>query len=328
MKKNIIIFSSSFSLIFLVWFCLWEDKVTGFEDFTGPWSVGFNSVESLNDLPEKFHLNIIDSANSASPYNADFVADPFFIKDSTGIHLFVEHVFNKHGDITYFFSKDLSEPFKFVDVVLDESFHLSYPQVFQHEGNFYMLPETQASSKVILYSTDSFPLGWQRHAVLLDRAIQDPTLFRANADEFYLFGSADNKLHAWKASDLAGPYELVAENLLIGTESRPGGRIFEMEGKWLLPIQNSSKGYGTGLSLYEIHLGEKIRLKRHKKFFLSPQPQIEVFSHGMHHLDLQLIDGQYFVAYDGNNHVDNEIRFNWKFFVKFNLLNFWNEIVN
>lgn len=328
MKKLLLIVSSAVILVLILMFTFWEDRISGFEDYTGVWSVGFNKVENLNDLPSKFHLNIIDSANSASPVVADFVADPFFIKDSAGIHLFVEHAFKDRGDITYFFSKDLSEPFKFVEVVLDEPFHLSYPQVFEHEGRYYMLPETQVAGKVILYSTDSFPRAWQKHHVLMDQPIQDPTLLKVSGDEFYLFGSEDSRLHCWKSTSLLGPYELEATNLLIGTESRPGGRIVELDGKWIIPIQNSSKGYGTGLSLYEIHLGEKIRLKRHKKFFLSPQPQIMDFSHGMHHLDMQLIDGEYYIAYDGNNIVDNKSKFNWKVFLKFNFLNFWNEIVN
>ena len=325
-KKLFIWFSLIFFFGALYLFSTWENRISGFTDLTGPWSVGLSKIDDLHDLPLYLENNIIDSLNSESPFNADFVADPFFVKDSNGIHLFVEHVFKEHGDISYFFSKDLSIPFKFVDVVLDESFHLSYPQVFQYEGSYYMLPETQGSGEVILYTTDSFPKGWKKLSVLIKPKIQDPTLYIRSGDEFYLFGSEDGKLHCWKANFLTGNYELIAQNLLVGTESRPGGRIFEHDGKLLIPIQNSSKGYGTGLSLYEINFEEEIRLDRYTRFFLGPQPEIDDFSHGMHHADVQFIDGEYYVAFDGNNKVGDG-DFSLKFFLKYNLLNLYNEII-
>lgn len=323
---------AAFTLLFIflafgLGFVFFGEKVTGFEDHTGPWSVGFVELKNLDDLQNNLNRYILDSTNSQSPVSADFVADPFFIKDSLGFHLFAEHVFEKHGDISYFFTEDLSRPFRFKDVVLDEEFHLSYPQVFLFEDNYFMLPETQGSRRVILYVADSFPLRWRQEAILLDQPIQDPTLYIHTPKDIYLFGSANDRLHCWKATSLTGPYTLVASNLLIGTESRAAGRVFEWEGEDYLPVQSSSKGYGTAVSLYKISIDPKVKLERTHPFFLKPRPDIDDFSHGMHHLDVQRIDGRVYVAYDGNNKVGDG-GFNWKFFVKYNLMNFWNDLVN
>lgn len=311
----------------LIAFIFWEDRVTGFEDATGPWSVGALQVNDLSLLQKSIGSFIIDSANSQSPFNADFVADPFFIKDSSGIHLFVEHVFKAHGDISYFHSKDMKGPFLFKEVVLDEEFHLSYPQVFHFQNRYYMLPETQGAKEVILYEADSFPSVWVKKKVLLQEAVQDPTLWIVSESEIYLFGSYNDRLHCWKSNSLFGPYEKVAHNLLVGIEARSGGRIFEWEGITFLPVQNASTGYGTGISLYEITLQPEVNLKRAHRFFMGPRADIPDFSHGMHHLDIQKIGGSYWVAYDGNNSLGKS-RFNWKFFLKYNGMNLWNELIN
>ena len=42
-------------------------------------------------------------------------------------------------------------------VVLEEPFHLSYPFVFEHDGEIYMLPETAAAGCIRLYHADPFP---------------------------------------------------------------------------------------------------------------------------------------------------------------------------
>ncbi|MCE7055264.1 hypothetical protein LZF95_11310 [Algoriphagus sp. AGSA1] len=313
-----------FIVLVVLGFLTWDNRISGYMDMTGPWSVGIGKVGALEDLQEAIGDYILDSVNSKSPVNADFVADPFFIKDSVGYHLFVEHAFKDHGDITYFFTQDLEQPFIYRDLVLDEKFHLSYPQVFAYQAKYYMLPETQGAGEVLLYKADSFPTKWSRDTVLIDETMQDPTLLIRAEDEFYIFGSYDAKLHCWKAKDLRGPYELVAKNLLVGSESRAAGRIFQWEGEWYLPVQNSSRGYGTGLSLYQISLEPSIKLEKAYPFFLGPRKDIEEFSHGMHHLDVQFIEGKYVVAYDGNMAFGDPV-FNWKFFLKYNLLNLWNE---
>ena len=305
-------------------FFFWKNRITGYMDLTGTWSVGMGQVSQLEQLQTVIDGYILDSANSHSPLNTDFVADPFFIKDSLGYHLFVEHAFKDRGDITYFFTDKLEKPFIFKEVVLDEDFHLSYPQVFSHQGEYYMLPDTQSAGELLLYKADSFPSKWSRKAVLIDTAMQDPTLLIRSEDEFYIFGSYDAKLHCWQAKELTGPYQLVKSNLLVGSESRSGGRIFQWDEEWYLPVQNSSRGYGTGLSLYKITLDPAIKLERKFPFFLGPRKDIEEFSHGMHHLDAQFIDGRYVIAYDGNPTFGEPV-FNWKFFVKYNLLNLWNE---
>ena len=47
-------------------------------------------------------------------------------------------------------------------IVLDEPFHLSYPQVFQWQGAWYMTVESAGARRVSLYRATDFPLRWER----------------------------------------------------------------------------------------------------------------------------------------------------------------------
>src|SRR5205814_7849375 len=53
-------------------------------------------------------------------------------------------------------------------IVLAEPFHLSYPQVFAHAGEFYRIPESFQAGAVRLYQASPFPGRWQFMATLLE----------------------------------------------------------------------------------------------------------------------------------------------------------------
>lgn len=325
MKKYILLISLFLSIL-IFWFIdtpnLFIDKNTG------SWTIGYNVVNNLEDV--KLIENGKFLKDDLNDTIFKFIADPFIYKDTSGIYIFAEHVFKGNGDISVFYSKDTIYPkFKFNGMVLDEAFHLSYPQVFKYQNNNYMLPETQASGSVILYKSDSFPKKWYKYKRLLPfDNVKDPTLYFKN-DKIFLFGCQDNRLYYWVAKSFDDKFIKEKKPILIGTESRPGGRIFDYNGKILMPIQNNSNGYGTGVTLYEILFNEdgKLKLKLYKKFMLKPHDEIFEYSHGMHHIDVQIINGKYFIVYDGNPKLDDTKKLNYKHFLKYtylNILNFFN----
>lgn len=54
---------------------------------------------------------------------------------------------------------------------------LSYPYVFAHENDYYMLPESSEAGGVFLYKSNQFPYNWERGKQLLSGSFVDPTLF-------------------------------------------------------------------------------------------------------------------------------------------------------
>lgn len=293
----------------------------------GSWTIGYKELHQLEDGSNVEKGKFLKDHLKDTIFN--FIADPFVYKDTSGIYIFAEHVFNENGDVSVFYSKDtMQTKFTYKGVVLDETFHLSYPQVFTYKKEKYMLPETQGSGNVILYKAVSFPEKWEKYKSLLHfDNVKDPTIYFKD-DKIYLFGCQENRLYCWVSNSFEEKFVKMSKPVLIGTESRPGGRIFEYHGKIIMPIQNNSNGYGTGLSLYELDFSnqDKVKAKRYQKFFLFPQNNIAEYSHGMHHMDMIPLNGSYFMVYDGNPKLDNEKRFHYKHFIKYSYLNFLNLI--
>lgn len=66
-------------------------------------------------------------------------------------------------------------------IVLDKSYHLSYPFVFMHEGRYYMIPETSGNNTVELYSCKLFPYEWEHKMTLInDLPLMDATVIHHN----------------------------------------------------------------------------------------------------------------------------------------------------
>lgn len=146
-------------------------------------------------------------------------------------------------------------------VALEASHHLSYPFVFEHAGDIWMIPESGAANRVDLYRAERFPDRWRHEGTLLDSiAAYDATVLRHDG-RFWLFASLarwsstswDN-LSLFHATDLLGPWTPHAENpaLLDARKSRPGGAFFTHNGAILRPTQDCSRGYGGELAFHRL----------------------------------------------------------------------------
>lgn len=95
-------------------------------------------------------------------------ADPFLFDYEGKTFLFYEHYdrIKRRGMIAYSIVEDekhISEP----HIVLQEKFHLSFPYVFKHDGQIWMMPETCEDRKIYLYKAVEFPDVWEKQ-VLVD----------------------------------------------------------------------------------------------------------------------------------------------------------------
>ena len=142
-------------------------------------------------------------------------------------------------------------------IVLEEPHHLSYPFVFEHDGDVWMIPESGEAKRIDLYRAERFPDRWTHEATLIDNvAAYDATLLRHDG-RLWLFASLarwsstswDN-LSLFHAADLLGPWTAYADNpvLLDARKSRPGGAFFTHNGAILRPVQDCSDVYGGDLA--------------------------------------------------------------------------------
>lgn len=65
------------------------------------------------------------------------------------------------GDIAAAESTDRGFTWTPLGVVLTEDWHLSYPFVFEHEGDIFMMPEGSRSGQLKLYRAVDFPNEWE-----------------------------------------------------------------------------------------------------------------------------------------------------------------------
>jgi hypothetical protein len=146
-------------------------------------------------------------------------------------------------------------------VVLERPYHLSYPFVFEHENQIYMMPETEQNGTVELYRCTSFPDQWVLVKTLLtDIKAVDATLLEAHG-RWWLFanireeGSSWHALHLFSAADLLSnrwvphPLNPVVKDI---RSARPAGRIFMHNGELIRPSQDCFVRYGYAINFNHV----------------------------------------------------------------------------
>lgn len=192
-----------------------------------------------------------------------FYADPFVFEWQDRLYLFVE-------EFPYALGRGIisvaeCRPDGSIETpraVLEELHHLSYPQVFAHDGEVYMIPESSGGKELALYRAEHFPHAWVREAVLMEGVkLNDMTLLIRD-DRFWLVGteqrgqgSASDTMVVYSAKALAGPWSPHPMNpiLVDRRAARPGGPfIVEPDGRTFLPLQDGTDTYGGGLGIAEL----------------------------------------------------------------------------
>lgn len=282
------------------------------------WSVGYTEVDDIFPRVKINSRNILTSIdlNKEHPnIESKFIADPFFIYKKDTTFLFVENLRKgrKEGATIDLYIKTKNNQPIYKGAVLEENFHLSYPQVFKDKGSYYMLPDNKLK-ELYLYKAIKFPYQWEICDTLI-RGIQvkDATILLDKKNTLLITCDKAKRLLVYKSDSLRGKWkELNRYPKLRGNEVRPGGRIFKYKEELYIPMQNYSKGYGTGVSLYKIIIEDSntIDLIKTNNLFLKEQKNITVFNQGMHHLDIQKIKDKFIVYYDGDR-ANNKSKFSW-----------------
>lgn len=278
------------------------------------WSIEVGEVSSpLRAGKEKTSTSSMITYRSVTDVIAEGVADPFLFEQDSTFYLFFEVVNTepvKQGDIGCASSTD-GVHWTYHKVVLNEPFHLSYPQVFAWEGEIWMVPETNQTSTVRLYRAVNFPDEWEFDRTLLDERIADPSLLHHEGN-WYLFGATNpadhwNTTRLFVAPELVGPWvEHPSSPVHSGDNnySRPGGRVLTIDGSIFRFVQDGVPKYGRQLFAFEI---SRLTPKVIEESLHSEDPVLTAGARaygtkGMHHLDaVQLPSGKWLCAIDGKS---------------------------
>jgi hypothetical protein len=202
-------------------------------------------------------------------------------------------------------SKDFIN-WEYKKVVINEPFHLSYPFIFENEGNFYLIPESHRNLSVRLYKAIRFPDKWEYISnILYGYHYTDPVIFFMH-NKFWLIVSNpySDSMYIFFSNKITGKWTPHPLNPVIALDkhrARNGGRVFGYKGKMFRIAQDCSPYYGIQTFAYEI---SHISTTEYKEVLYSTKP-ITRFSGkgwnavGMHHVDLQYINNKWYACVDG-----------------------------
>ena len=190
-------------------------------------------------------------------------ADPFVVEKSGRYYVFFEELPYAAGKAHIaMLELDRAGRVSPPQRVLEADYHLSYPYVFEHDGQLWMLPESARNRRVELYRCVDFPLQWKRERVLLDDVrLVDATLYRTG-ERWWMFANSaangsrmfDDELHIFHAERLSGEWRPHPKNPVKSDarSSRPAGALFSRNGVLYRPAQVCVPRYGAGLAIHRI----------------------------------------------------------------------------
>jgi len=222
------------------------------------WSIGIYRGDSPLALRPAVE-NPVLTARDVTDVAADFVADPFLLRDGGTWYLFFEVLESatQRGRIGLAESSD-GLGWVYRGTALAEPFHLSYPYVFAWQGECFMVPETLDAGAVRLYRADPFPTRWRLAAELFAGRFADPSLVCFDG-RWWLFACPrpyeHDALCLWSAPAPAGPWrEHPRSPLLTGDprRARPAGRVLAHAGGLLRYAQDCHPFYGTAVRAFAV----------------------------------------------------------------------------
>jgi hypothetical protein len=276
------------------------------------WSIGIYTGQSPFNLsaPQRAS-NPALTRDHVTDVPASFVADPFMVKTNDGWYMFFE-VMNWRsgkGEIGLAKSQD-GFVWTYQQIVLSESFHLSYPCVFEWMGEHYMIPESFQAGAVRLYKARNFPTQWSFVGSLLKGPyLVDPSIFRYD-DKWWLYVETNPEvkhdcLRLYFADDLAGPWVEHPGSPIVPHDpriARPGGRVLVIGTEIFRFAQDCSMAYGSAVRAFKV---TQLDTRHYAEEQVDVTPVLTASgsdwnADGMHHVDAhRMLDGSWIASVDG-----------------------------
>ncbi|MBI4687069.1 MAG: discoidin domain-containing protein [Nitrospirae bacterium] len=274
---------------------------------------GSVTVPPINLQPAASITNPVLTASDVTDVYAQFVADPFLFNENNQWYMFFEvlNTTTNQGDIGVATSAD-GYHWQYRQIVLNESFHLSYPLVFKYNGKYYMIPETNVVNSIRLYEATNFPYNWQYKTTLVSgRPFVDTSIFWFNNTWWMFTTDTTNSVLYLYYSDnlLSGWVEHPKSPVITGDSSkaRPGGRpiVFDTDRIIRYP-QKDDVVYGEKVRAFEVDVLTKTDYAEHE---VPGSPILQGDgsgwnANGMHQVDCWWSANKWICATDGWSWLD------------------------
>lgn len=243
-----------FNIIKKYWAVI-ANKVFGY--YNERWTVAIGQGRILQDGLNSLHIQKMP--------NGEFWADPFIVEKGGNQYLFFERFpFDKKkgiisvGDVKNGYVHNVRD-------IIEQPYHLSYPNVFEEDGIYYMIPECSANNRVEIYKSVEFPDKWELFSSGFEgESLVDTCYYKDENGQRWLMASCSwNNIETH--NEVFNIYQIDSLRLkkitphklnpifIDSRKGRNGGHIFMEKGKPIRSAQDNRRGkYGHGVSLQQI----------------------------------------------------------------------------
>ena len=234
----------------------WLSALTKIQRLERVWSLGYQNQ------PDWCESSLKDFTPVPNP-SGRFLADPFVFEREGKTICFAEDYdyAKRRGRITAF--EITAQGCLELGIVLDEACHLSYPFLFEADGQLYMCPETLGINEIRLYRCEEFPLKWCYHATLIEHVQAVDTNIFEHEGRWWLMtsmdsgkmGDFDSELHLYYAErfDASNWIAHPMNPVIVDSEiARNGGFIKRDDALYRVRQRHGFSAYGAGISVSRI----------------------------------------------------------------------------
>lgn len=226
----------------------------------------FNWILLFKSEAERFISTKFGNFIKIKSPNDKFWADPFIIQRDNKFFVFVEEfIYRKNKGHISVIELDRNGVINNVNVIIEKTYHLSYPFVFESDGMLYMIPESSENKTIDIYKCIDFPGQWAyQKTIMQGLSAFDTTLFYFNgkwwmftlvnelkdskdeSPDLFLFYSDNFLSDKWTSH----PLNPIVSDI---RSARPAGKVFLDDGKIIRPSQDCSGRYGRAFNYNIIH---------------------------------------------------------------------------
>jgi hypothetical protein len=243
------------------------------------------------------------------PPSNEFWCDPFLFEYDNRVYIFFENFeFSmQKGKISVGIIEE--NQINAVADAIDVTYHMSYPFVFKHNNDIYMIPETSEKKRLEIWKCEEFPSKWLLEKTLFEGiSLVDSTIAKDKDGNFWLFTNISYSKVPYSCSHLYvfkidSPMmnEIIPHKLNpVVTDcrsARNAGNIYtDHEGRLIRPSQASQNGiYGECLNLCHV---KELTIDAYQEEILETiTPKFKKGLYAVHHVSqaggVFVIDGRY-----------------------------------
>lgn len=225
----------------------------------------------------------------------EFWADPFLFHYNEKEYLFFENYSykTKRGKISCGILKDG----QLMDIgdVLDFNFHLSFPFIFEENGEIFLMPESSENKKLEVFKAVAFPFKWELYSTAFEgEAVGDAFFHIDEEEQKWLFlnkqaaetAAMNSELFIYKVDSYKFNSLIPHKQnpvLIDARVARNGGSIFKHNNQLYRPSQRNVDGiYGRALNINRV---DKLTIDEYVETTIQIiEPDFDKKLMGLHHV--------------------------------------------